>query len=113
MSEKTIFKRIIDRELPADIVYEDETCMAFKDINPAAPVHILLVPKKEITGADKLTEEDGPMLAHMFIVAAKIAAEQGLKDGYRMITNCGKAAGQTVFHLHFHILGGGKRMPWA
>jgi histidine triad (HIT) family protein len=108
MSEKTIFKRIIDREIPADIVYEDETCMAFKDVNPQAPVHILLVPKKEITGADKLTEEDGPMLGHLFAVAAKIAAEQGLQDGYRIITNVGKAAGQTVFHLHFHILGGAK-----
>lgn len=111
MPEKTIFKKIIDKEIPADVVYEDDLCLAFKDVNPQAPTHILLIPKKEIASVDELTEEDGPLLGHLFVVAQKIARQSGLDDGYRIVTNCGTNAGQTVFHLHFHILGG-RPMLW-
>lgn len=106
MSTKTIFKRIIDKEIPADIIYEDDLCLAFRDINPQAPTHVLLIPKKEIASTDELTEEDGPLLGHLFTVIRRLAKEAGLGDGYRVITNCGPLAGQTVPHLHFHLLGG-------
>ena len=111
MSEKTIFKKIIDREIPAKIVYEDDLCLAFEDVNPQAPVHILLIPKKEIVSTDQLTVEDGPLLGHMYVVLQKIAREKGLDAGYRVVTNCGPNGGQTVFHLHFHLLGG-RPMLW-
>lgn len=112
MAEKTIFKRIIDREIPADIVYEDDQCMAFRDIHPAAPVHIVVIPKKEIPTVDDIAPEDEPLVGHLFVVMAKIAAEQGLTDGYRVVVNCGRDAGQAVFHLHYHLLGGrGLRWP--
>lgn len=104
----SIFTKIIHREIPADIVYEDEQCVAFRDIQPVAPVHILVVPKKEITSVDALTEEDVPLVGHIFLVIQKLAAEQGLVNGYRVVTNCGPDSGQTVFHLHFHLLGGRK-----
>ncbi len=111
MSEKTIFKRIIDKEIPANIVYEDDLCLAFEDINPQAPVHILLIPKKEIASTDQLTEEDGPLLGHLYSVLRKIAADRKLGEGYRIVTNCGPHGGQTVHHLHFHLLGG-RPMLW-
>ncbi len=106
MTPKTIFKRIIDKEIPANIVYEDDLCLAFHDINPQAPTHILLIPKKEIASTDELTEEDGPLLGHLFTVLRRLAQDAGLKDGYRIVSNCGPMAGQTVPHLHFHLLGG-------
>ncbi|MDR1268616.1 MAG: histidine triad nucleotide-binding protein [Planctomycetaceae bacterium] len=106
MSEKTIFKRIIDKEIPAQIVYEDDLCMAFNDVNPQAPVHILLIPKKEIASTDQLTEEDTPLLGHLYGVLRKLVKEFNLQDGYRVVTNCGQNGGQTVYHLHFHLLGG-------
>ena len=103
----TIFKKIIDKELPADIVYEDDICMAFKDINPAAPVHLLVIPKKEIPALRDLTEADKEIMGHLMVKTAEIAEAAGLKeDGYRVITNIGKNGGQEVPHLHFHILGG-------
>ncbi len=111
MSEKTIFKRIIDKEIPANIVYEDDLCLAFEDINPQAPVHILLIPKKEIASTDQLTEEDGPLLGHLYSVLRKMAADRKLGEGYRIVTNCGPHGGQTVHHLHFHLLGG-RPMLW-
>lgn len=111
MSEKTIFKRIIDKEIPANIVYEDDLCLAFEDINPQAPVHILLIPKKEIASTDQLTEEDGPLLGHLYSVLRKMAADRKLGEGYRIVTNCGPHGGQTVYHLHFHLLGG-RPMLW-
>ena len=105
----TIFEKIIQREIPADIVFEDEKCIAFRDIHPMAPVHILVVPKKVIASVDALTPEDSCLVGHLFLTLQKIAKEQGLANGYRVITNIGPDAGQTVDHLHFHLLGG-KRM---
>jgi histidine triad (HIT) family protein len=111
MSEKTIFKRIIDKEIPAKIVYEDDFCLAFHDVNPQAPVHILLIPKKEIASTDELTEEDTPLLGHLYGVIRKLVKEFELQDGYRVVTNCGRNGGQTVYHLHFHLLGG-RSLHW-
>jgi histidine triad (HIT) family protein len=106
MSAKTIFKRIIDREIPADIVYEDDLCLAFRDVHPQAPVHVLLIPKKEIPSLADLTESDAPLAGHLVVVLAKLAAQLGLTGGYRVAVNCGPDAGQAVPHLHFHLLGG-------
>ena len=102
----TIFKKIIDHEIPADIVYEDDQCLAFRDISPQAPTHILVIPKKEITAVDALTEEDQALVWHIFLVIQKIAKDEGLTDGFRVVTNNGRNACQTVPHLHFHLLGG-------
>ncbi len=106
MAEKTIFKRIIDREVPAKIVYEDEQCLAFEDIHPAAPTHLIVIPKKEIASADAIQPEDEPLVGHLFVVMRMIAAKLGLSGGYRVVTNCGPDAGQVVMHLHFHLLAG-------
>lgn len=111
MTEKTLFERIADGEIPADIVYEDEHCMAFRDINPQAPVHILVVPRKPIPSLDHIEEEDEGLVGHLFVVARKIAAEEGLSNGYRAVINCGKDAFQTVPHIHLHILGG-RKLGW-
>jgi len=112
MSEPTIFKRIIDGEIPAKIVYEDEQCLAFHDVAPQAPVHILVIPKKEIASIEQIAPEDQPLIGHIFSVIQKIAREQGLADnGYRVICNCGAGGGQTVFHLHYHLLGG-RDLEW-
>ena len=106
MAEKTLFQKIIDREIPSDIVYEDEQCVAFRDVNPVAPTHILVVPRKPIPTLDDLTEDDAPLVGHLFLIAKQIAADEGLEDGYRTVFNCGKNAQQSVFHLHLHLLGG-------
>lgn len=111
MSEKTIFKRIIDGEIPADIVYEDEQCLAFRDISPQAPVHILVIPRKEIPSIDHLSDEDEQLVGHIYLVIKQIAADEGLDNGYRVIVNCGEEGGQTVDHLHFHLLGG-RGLTW-
>ena len=111
MNEKTIFKRIIDGEIPADIVYEDEQCLAFRDISPQAPVHILVIPRKEIPSIDHLSDEDEQLVGHIYLVIKQIAAGEGLENGYRVIVNCGKEGGQTVDHLHFHLLGG-RGLSW-
>jgi histidine triad (HIT) family protein len=108
MTEKTIFKRIIDREIPAKIVYEDEHCLAFEDIHPAAPTHLVVVPKREIASVDDISEADAQVVGHLFVAIKAIAAQLGLTNGYRVVTNCGPDAGQTVLHLHFHLLGGRK-----
>lgn len=108
----TIFKKIIDREIPADIVYEDEHCLAFRDVNPQAPVHILLIPKKEIRSLAQMQHEDQGLLGHLMLKAGAIAQQEGIADGgYRLIANVGDNGGQTVDHLHFHILGG-RRLQW-
>ncbi|MDR3183403.1 MAG: histidine triad nucleotide-binding protein [Planctomycetaceae bacterium] len=112
MADKTIFKRIIDGEIPAEVVYEDNLCMAFRDVNPQAPVHILLIPKKEIASLNDLTDEDTPLLGHLYAVVRRLAKELGLESGYRLVTNCGSDGGQTVYHLHFHILGG-RPLSWS
>lgn len=103
----TIFSKIIAKEIPADIVYEDDLVLAFKDIAPQAPIHILVIPKKEIPTANNVSEADEATLGRMFTVAAKIAKENNIDDsGYRLIVNCNEDGGQEVFHLHMHILGG-------
>ncbi len=110
--EKTIFRRIIDREIPADIIYEDDLCLAFTDINPQAPVHFLVIPKKEIPSTDAVEESDAALVGHLFCVIGQLAREKELlPDGYRVVSNCGPNAGQTVSHLHFHVLGG-RNMNW-
>lgn len=106
MADKTIFKRIIDRDIPADIVYEDELCLAFRDISPKAPAHVLLIPKKEILAVSDLTAEDQQLAGHLLLVAGKVAQQLELNNGYRLVVNCGPDAGQAVNHLHIHILGG-------
>ena len=111
MAEKTIFKKIIDGEIPAEIIYEDDLCLAFHDVNPQAPTHVLVIPRKEIPAVDDVTEEDGPLLGHLFVVIGKIAAQLGLDGGYRVVVNNGRDAGQEVLHLHLHLLGG-RRLSW-
>ena len=106
MAEKTIFKKIIDGEIPARIVYEDDLCMAFEDISPQAPTHLIVIPKKEVPTINDLSEEDEAMIGHLFVAMGKIAAQFGLEGGYRVVTNCGPDAGQEVMHVHFHMLGG-------
>ncbi|HEC83791.1 MAG: histidine triad nucleotide-binding protein [Candidatus Parabeggiatoa sp. nov. 2] len=106
MSEETIFSKIIRREIPAEIVYEDDKCLAFKDVNPQAPVHILVIPKKPIVKLTEATEDDAQLLGHLMLTARQIAADQGYADDFRVVINNGVEAGQTVFHLHIHLLAG-------
>lgn len=101
-----IFCKIVNGEIPSAKVYEDETVYAFNDLSPQAPVHVLVIPKEHITSAADITEENSAVVAHIFEVIAKIAKEKGLDDGYRIVNNCGDSAGQTVKHLHFHLMGG-------
>ena len=101
-----IFQKIIDRKIPADIVYEDDRCLAFRDIHPQAPVHVLIIPKREIATHDAVAAGDAELLGHLHVVAAQIARQLGLTDGYRLVLNCRDRAGQTVPHLHLHLLGG-------
>jgi histidine triad (HIT) family protein len=108
----TIFKKIIDGEIPAEVVHEDDLCMAFRDANPHAPTHILVIPKKEIRSMAQTAPEDKELLGHLMLTAAEIARQLGVADkGYRLVVNTNKHAGQTVDHLHIHILGG-RRMNW-
>lgn len=108
----TIFKQIIDKKIPASIVYEDDLCLAFKDINAQAPVHILVIPKKEISSTAEISLEDQNLLGHLIIKANEIAQSQNLqKKGYRLVINTKDDGGQTVNHLHIHILGG-RKMLW-
>jgi histidine triad (HIT) family protein len=111
MSEKTIFKRIIDREVPADIVYEDDLCVAFRDIDPQAPTHVLVIPKREIRSVADLADDDKQLVGHLCLVIGDLARTLGLEGGYRVVTNCGPDGGQAVNHLHFHLLGG-RKMSW-
>ena len=101
-----LFCRIIAGEIPSNKVYEDETVLAFRDIAPQAPVHILVIPKAHIPSAAAVTAENSAVVAHIFEVIALIAQQEGLENGFRVVSNCGEHAGQTVQHLHFHILGG-------
>ena len=108
----SLFTRIINREIPSTIVYEDDLVLAFKDINPLAPIHVLIVPKKEIATVNDVTSEDEAALGRLFTVAAKIARENNIAEsGYRLIMNCNADGGQEVFHLHMHLLGGEKIGP--
>ncbi len=108
----SLFTRIINREIPSTIVYEDDLVLAFKDINPLAPIHILIVPKKEVATVNDVTSDDEAALGRLFTVAAKIAKENNIAEsGYRLIMNCNADGGQEVFHLHMHLLGGEKIGP--
>jgi histidine triad (HIT) family protein len=111
MSAKTIFKRIIDKEIPAKIVYEDDLCLAFHDVNPQAPTHVLVIPKKEISSLNELDVEDQMLQGHLLLVVQKLAGELKLTGGYRVVVNCGPDGGQSVDHLHFHLLGG-RQLKW-
>ncbi len=107
----TIFSRIIRGEIPARIVHDDDICLGFHDVAPQAPVHILVIPKHVIPSLAAVTEPDGPLLGHLLVVATKLARSLGLAEGYRLVINCGRDGGQTVDHLHVHLLGG-RAMGW-
>lgn len=106
MMTDNIFQKIIERKIPANIVYEDEQCLAFRDINPQAPVHVLIIPRKVIPTHDTIAVADRELLGHLHLVAARLAKDLGIGDGYRLVVNCKERAGQTVPHLHLHLLGG-------
>ena len=103
---ETIFAKIIRREIPAQIEHEDEMCLAFHDVAPQAPTHILVIPKKPIPSLAGVTDADTPLLGHLMRIATEIAKKLNLVDGYRLVVNCGADGGQTVDHLHIHLLGG-------
>lgn len=107
----TIFGKIIRREIPADIVYEDDHCLAFRDVNPQAPTHVLLIPKKEIARLADAGAEDEALLGHLMLAAGKVASALGVADAFRLVINNGADAGQSVFHLHLHIIAG-RRFAW-
>ncbi len=102
----TIFKKIIDKEVPADIVFEDDKCLAFRDVNPQAPTHVLVIPKKEIASLATAADEDSHLLGHLLSVTRRLAGELGLENGFRVVINSGAEGGQTVDHLHLHLIGG-------
>ena len=106
MMADNLFLKIINKQINANIAYEDDLCLAFHDINPQAPVHVLLIPKKVIATHDDLTEADVNLLGHLHLVAVKLAKQLKLDDGYRLVINCKELGGQTVPHLHMHLLGG-------
>lgn len=107
----TIFKKIIDRQIPADIVYEDDLALAFRDVNPQAPTHVLVIPKHEIASLKQADAQHVSLLGHLLWVANQVAEQEGLANGYRTVINCGPDAGQTVDHLHIHVLGG-RSLGW-
>lgn len=111
MMAENLFLKIINREIPADIIHEDEHCLAFHDINKQAPVHVLIIPRKEIVTHDEVNAEDIPLLGHMHVVAVQLANKLGLADGYRLVVNCKDSGGQSVPHLHMHLLGG-RNLAW-
>ena len=106
-----IFQKIIDREIPATIIHEDDLCLAFHDVNPQAPVHVLIIPKKVIRTHDDIALDDLDVLGHLHLVARDLASSLGLIEGYRLVINCKERAGQTVPHLHMHLLGG-RDLSW-
>ena len=110
--EDCLFCKIVDGEIDSDIVYEDEQVIAFKDINPQAPTHILIAPKKHIPTLLDLEEEDNELVGHIYQVAKELAQKEGIaEDGFRVVSNCNEAGGQTVFHIHYHLLGG-RDLQW-
>jgi histidine triad (HIT) family protein len=111
MSGDTIFGKIIRREIPATIVYEDDLCLAFRDVAPQAPVHLLVIPKKPLANLTAAEPADQALLGHLLLAAKQVAAQEGLEKGYRLVINTGEDGGQTVFHLHVHILGG-RALAW-
>lgn len=111
MAEKTLFQKIMDKEIPGDVIHEDEMCVAIRDINPQAPTHVLVIPRKPIPSLDALTEEDEPLMGRLFTVAKEVAAAEGLSNGYRTVFNNGPHGQQTVDHIHLHVIGG-RQMSW-
>ena len=113
MSEttETIFSKIIRREIPAEIIYEDDLAIAFKDVHPQAPVHILVIPKEPIAQLADAESKDHALMGHLLLTAKRVAHQVGLNNGYRVVINTGADGGQTVYHLHLHILGG-RQMTW-
>jgi histidine triad (HIT) family protein len=111
MMTDNIFLKIIEKKIPAKIAYEDDRCVAFHDINPQAPTHVLIIPRKVIPTHADIKNEDRELLGHLHLVAAKLGEQLGLTDGYRLVLNCKEQAGQTVPHLHLHLLGG-RDMKW-
>ncbi len=111
MADKTLFQKIADREIPADIVYEDDRCVAFRDIQPQAPTHILVVPRRPIENVAALEPDDAALAGHLLVVAAQIARQEGLTNGFRAVLNTGPDGGQSVDHLHLHLLGG-RALRW-
>ena len=107
----TIFSKIISREIPADIVYEDDLCLAFRDVSPQAPTHVLLIPKKPLESLSAFTDDDRDLAAHLLLTVPKIAEQLGLTAGYRTVINTGSDGGQSVLHVHIHILGG-RSLTW-
>ncbi len=107
----TIFTKIINKEIPADIIHEDDLCVAFRDANPVAPVHFLVVPRKPIARLQDLGSDDQALIGHIHLVITKLAEQEEIADGYRVVVNSGASAGQSVFQLHFHVLGG-RSLGW-
>ncbi len=108
---RTVFKKIIDGDVPAKFIYQDDYCVAFRDVDPRAPTHILVIPRKEIRSLAEVEAGDAELLGHLMLAISKIAKEQGLANGFRVVTNAGKWGGQSVDHLHFHLLGG-RQLTW-
>jgi histidine triad (HIT) family protein len=102
----TVFQQIIDGKLPATKVWESDTILAIRDLHPVAPVHVLILPKKAVSNLDSLEEKDWPLMLEVVKAAQLIAQQEGIAGAYRLLTNCGREAGQTIFHLHFHLIGG-------
>ena len=112
MSNSTIFDKIINKEIPADILYEDDKALTFRDINPQAPFHVLVIPKAKIATINEVTEQNSHLIGHLYVIAAKLAKEYGFaEDGYRVVMNCNEHGGQTVYHVHLHVLAG-KTFGW-
>lgn len=111
MAEKNVFQRIIDKEIPAKIIYEDDRCLAFHDVAPQAPVHVLVIPKQAIVSVATVADDDADLVAHMWLVIRDLAKQLKLDSGYRVVINCGRDGGQSVDHLHFHLLGG-RSLKW-
>ncbi len=111
MPEKTLFQKIADREIPADLVHEDARCVAFRDLHPQAPTHLLIVPRKPIPSLAALEDDDADLIGHLFVVARRLAEQEGLDGGFRTVFNAGPDGGQSVDHLHLHLLGG-RKLTW-
>ena len=111
MMTDNIFLKILSKEVPARVAYEDDRCLAFHDVNPQAPVHVLIIPRKVIPTHDDIREEDRELVGHLHVVAARLAKQLGIQDGYRVVINCRERAGQTVPHLHLHLIGG-RDLTW-
>jgi histidine triad (HIT) family protein len=111
MADKTIFQRIIDKEIPAKIIYEDDQCLAFHDAAPQAPTHVLVIPKQPIVSMAAVADADADLIAHVWLVIRDLAKQLNLDGGYRVVVNCGRDGGQSVDHLHFHLLGG-RQLTW-